>query len=244
MKILMCGDIHGEIESALHALEYAKQNNCEIIVILGDFGYYHNIRRFRIFLTDISEASIRFNIPVHFIKGNHENHDELRKLTNDNRDVVETEPNVFYHPNANVWRWDGVTFLAMGGANSIDKGDCTEGVDWFRNELITNEDISKAHAVGPVDVVLSHDSPISSNITDIFDFTMDPKTRHNRYQLQQVIEACRPKINLHGHYHVGFYGYGSYYAENRVCEVVVIGLSLRGMAQFYIFDTEEFKKEN
>lgn len=243
MKILWCGDTHGDIENIVKALEYACLNDCTIVFILGDFGYFPNLEKYGSFIREVSKEAKRFDIEVHWLRGNHENHEALNRICKGKTDTIEMEPNVFYHPNANSWRWDGITFLAMGGAYSIDKAYRKLGRDWFPGEVIAVEDTYKACGLGQIDVVLSHDSPISSNLDDFLDFYLAAETQANRHQLQGVIEAVRPKINFHGHYHTRFQGKGSFNTEDGIKEFDTICLDCHGIGQYYIFDTKLFRKD-
>mgnify|MGYP000968295331 CR=1 FL=1 len=254
MRILMLGDTHGDLRACTNALIQAKDDNCSIIVILGDFGFYPNIDDCVHFLNELSFKSIQYGIEIHWIKGNHENHEVLTQICGDSLEEKEIRPNVFYHPNGNVWRWDGVAFLAMGGAWSKDRREreyeeAKGGIKtWFEGEEISKDDIRKAYHAGFVDVLLSHDSPLTSNLDDYLPFYMSGEAQENRRKLQSVVESCRPKINFHGHFHTSHICSANYTTDTD--EVVyfpsvALNCNLGHFKRMYqVFDTETFKKEH
>lgn len=198
MKLLLAGDTHGDAANINHLFNKAKGNDCEKILVLGDFGHFPHLKSGRTFYNEISRSAIKNGIELHWIKGNHDNHHDLKQYSG----CVELHPNIFFHQNLNVWTWGKYTFCAIGGAHSIDKECRTEEIDWWSNEQISLSDIEgAAHIQSPVDVVLSHDCPISVDISKYLDYKRDIKTHGNRQKLQDIVEILKPKMLFHGHYH-------------------------------------------
>ena len=56
---------------------------------------------------------------------------------------------------------DGKNILALGGADSVDKFRRTEGLSWWKEEAITDEDVSRVDNNIYYDYVLSHCCPLS-----------------------------------------------------------------------------------
>jgi len=230
-NILLCGDIHGDVENILSLIEIAKKYNCSCLMVMGDFGCYHNIPSFVSFMTAASKSSIDKDIPIHFIKGNHENHDVLKSY----RKTSEVEKNIFYHPNMNVFTIGNTTFLPVGGANSVDKAFRKKGYDWFPNELITVEEYIKCADINGIDVVLSHDCPLGVVLNDrLQDFYPDTLTTKNRRLLQDIIDEINPKLLVHGHYHIKYKDKS--FGKN-ITPVIGLGCNNNINDQWIVFDT-------
>lgn len=123
MKILACGDTHGNTSALCNiAIPQAKKNGCEYIVQCGDFGYWEHQQDGVKFLNKVSKSLVRENIVMYWLDGNHENHPLLWEKYPENEDgFCEVRPNLFYLPRGKVWKFGDVTCLALGGAFSIDK---------------------------------------------------------------------------------------------------------------------------
>lgn len=205
MKILFLGDTHGDISAWHDAIFTAKENEIGTIVQLGDFGYWEHTEKGYEFIQTVSMSLRLSNINGYFIDGNHENHTMLRHNyteTNDEGFVI-VRQNLLYIPRGHRWVWDGVKFLGLGGAYSIDKNSRREGSSWWPEEMITTGEAYRAVEGGYVDVMLSHDAPAYVPLNRIIPgfFKDDQNTYQNRKLLQQVVEHTHPKRLFHGHYH-------------------------------------------
>lgn len=257
MKILMLGDTHCDPIWVEHAIAVAKRNGCSRIVQLGDFGYWPHMPDGQRFLTRVSKSLVQAGLPLYWLDGNHENHDAIADLLNPlitpgsripTAPFVLHAPAVHYIPRGSRWEWDGVKFLALGGAYSIDKNHRTPGLSWWAGETITDADVERAIAGGEeVDVMLSHDCPFGAHPfldIDPVDRQKDrwPESRANRERLRMVCDVVRPKELFHGHYH------------KRYDELITIGrndispLQIHGLGKdgdrdgsTYVFDTEAFR---
>lgn len=113
------------------------------------------------------------------------------------------------------------TLLSVGGAPSVDFDVRTPGVSWWPEELMTSDDVDHLlgrlgrhrGAGGDIDVMVSHDAPGDPYQT--------PKVAHicatnpigfsqmalsyaavGRHRITEVFEEARPRLVVHGHYHV------------------------------------------
>ena len=241
MKILICGDTHGDRTNVGCLIDLAILNECERIVILGDFGYFEHIPQNPSFVNAISLEAIKANIKIHWIKGNHDKHEMLNRLYGSN--ISEIAPNIIYHPNCSTWDWDGIRFGAMGGAVSIDKESRIIGYTWWEDEEISTSDLYNCEKMGKVDVLLSHDCPLSGNVEEYCDFKQDALSLVHRKKLQYVVEQTKPDILFHGHFHIRYTGSGFYnISERTIMRFPIIGLfhNYDYRKQSYIFDTETF----
>jgi len=202
MKILIVGDVHMSIVNMDNILDYAESHGCEKIIVLGDFGYWPHDTEGKAFLFYLNRELARRNIEVHFIKGNHDNHDYLNAYIGE-KGVVEIMPKLYFHPNLTTWTWGAYVFCAVGGAYSTDGWKRTVGVDKWHGEEITMAEVYGCSGI-EADVVLSHDCPISVDITEHLNNKTDPFTKGHREKLQSIVDEICPEIVFHGHYHKRF----------------------------------------
>lgn len=229
---MMCGDWHGKLDLAAELVEKARRKRADVIVVMGDFGYWEhwgpNYRprkldeRWNEYKRKCRyNDGIRFldrldhNLKIHdlwlvFIDGNHENHQMLRALYGPGGTKHRPQPcgwhvrdRIVYAPRGHRWEWNGVSFLAMGGAYSVDR-EGPPGDTWWPEETITDAEMEAGIAAGPTDVLLCHDAPLG--VPDLpgdneHEKMAFPQTVDNRRRLDRVARHTLPKHVFHGHYH-------------------------------------------
>ncbi|MCK9429097.1 MAG: metallophosphoesterase [Candidatus Omnitrophica bacterium] len=261
MRILICGDTHGDKPDILILCKIAVNKKCSHIMICGDFGIWEHLEQEKGFIDYVSKLAIEYNLIINFIKGNHENHELLNIWAHDDVFPVEIKPNLWYYPNRCLFEWDDVRVYVMGGAYSTDKENRTIGLSWWPDEEISMKDVYLSSEVGHVDILLSHDMPESSNLYSlngtlskssqlIFNensryYKQDLYSQSHRRKLQEVIERVHPKLLFHGHFHVRYDGRGHYAKTNGDKEYFpIIGLSYNEnwLEQSIIFDTSAYKR--
>lgn len=204
MRILIFGDSHMNLHNLGNVLDYAESRGCKILLSVGDFGYWPHDVDGKAFLYHLSAELVQRDMEIHFVKGNHDNHEYLAEYT---APVSEVSPRIYYHPNMTTWQWGEYTFCAVGGAYSIDGWKRTFGVDKWPNEEISNSDIYSSVDV-KADIIISHDCPESVDIEDYLDNKRDPLTYSHRLKLQSIVDEIKPKYVIHGHYHERFVARG------------------------------------
>lgn len=248
-EFIIAGDWHGSPGQACQVIDYAGRNNIDTIVHAGDFGIWNGDERF---LTKVQRRLESKGARIYFIDGNHENFPRLYEYPIIGDGTRQVRDNIFHIPRGHRWCWNGITFMGLGGAPSIDVMHREEGKTWWPEELITEEDVQKAIAPGPVDVMITHDSPYGApnSITDdVYGQAMarkyygadivDQCTDHRRL-LRRVTDAVIPRMLFHGHYHK--YMAGSYYHEEGQ-HAIVIGLD-QGQGPLTTHHTYRFKFED
>lgn len=188
-RILVCGDIHGDLCNIAMIFNLASRRNCDRIHCVGDFGFFPAFNE--TYLKTCSELVRKHSIQLSFTDGNHEDHFHLNSLP-------ETEERYVYE--GVEWFWRGKVFediLSIGGAHSIDKNHRTLGLDWFPSELISMKDFYVCSSK-EAKIVFSHDCPIEVNLVLGND---DPETISNRKMLSSIVNCVKPKLLIHGHYH-------------------------------------------
>jgi len=213
MKLLLAGDWHGNTSAGYRAVAHATKHDCQTIVQLGDFGYWEHTSEGQKYLWKLEKILVRENINLFFVDGNHDNHPLLWAMYPPGKDgFCKVRENLFYAPRGHRWEWDGVSFMALGGAYSIDKEWRLERerkvkkprTSWWPTEMIRPEDVEAASLNGRVDVVFSHDCPAGVEIPGIHaaDKHIFPDSMVNRERLREAVRAVRPRLICHGHYHV------------------------------------------
>lgn len=223
MRLLFAGDFHGNMKHARRICVIAERLEADAIVELGDFGFVwsHDTNSTtgagtaKSRLDVLNQTPEQFELPLYWLDGNHENFDAMASLgaRTDAGSMVKLGSHVTYIPRGFVWEWDGVRFLAMGGAQSIDKEWRTPGKSWWPQELITETDMDRAvtnlGGVG-VDVMLAHDAPelppaLHAYMTDPDnengDYKCDPDSERNRRRLRTLLDQADPGLYVHGHMH-------------------------------------------
>lgn len=235
-KILLAGDWHGAAAWGRHAIEHAALHGCEVIVQLGDFGFWRKESPASAeYLNVLQKALAKHDIELYWVDGNHEDHGRLEPMQHWHEPWVTLNAysRITYLPRGYRWEWWGKTWMAVGGAVSVDKDWRTEGVDWWPEEELTDADLAHALRPGPVDIVIAHDAPKGVNIPGI---GPDTKQRPNespwphhvlvqaeahRAKMRQIWDAHHPTWWFHGHYHRH---YEEFFGEHGK----VVGLDMNG----------------
>lgn len=123
-KIILAGDTHGDANAVKTLMEKARDIEADALFVLGDFGIWDH-HDGGSFTDHVSRFTERYEVPVFFLPGNHDNYDLLfqweaeKPRTADG--FYEIKPNLYYSPRGHRWTWSGVSFLSLGGAYSVDK---------------------------------------------------------------------------------------------------------------------------
>lgn len=211
MKIMFLGDVHGNDKFFTQAVKVAAADGCHAVIQVGDFGYWEHAKEGKSFLKWCERYLQEKGLTLYWLDGNHENHSVLRANYGPGGDRHKPTPegfwqmrsNIFYLPRGVRWNWEGVDFMALGGAYSIDKDWRTEGKSWWPEERITAEEAEYASRPGNVDVMLTHDCPDGVDIPCLRAQQKNryPESQDNRSLVASVVRAVRPILLVHGHYH-------------------------------------------
>ena len=211
---LISGDTHGNFSRFRNLNRNVWNPEETAIFILGDAGInyngWENDLRFYSFINKLGYT-------FYCVKGNHEedpaNIKEL-KLIYDAAIcglvyMNEEYPNIRFLCNGLVYNLEniGKTFIALGGAYSVDKQYRLEnGYAWFPEEQLSEEkqeDILKQIESSKYDIVFSHTCPYSWRPTATFLPYVDQSTVDNRTELW--LENVYNKIQFTdwymGHWH-------------------------------------------
>ena len=129
-RIAFAGDWHENAVYAQRAIRYARKQNADVLVHLGDFGYSFSDH----FVNTVTRDLGRAGMPLLFVDGNHEDHPKLNQYPVEANGLRKVTDRVWHLPRGFRWQWDGVRFLALGGAHSVDRPYRTAGVSWWSEE--------------------------------------------------------------------------------------------------------------
>jgi Calcineurin-like phosphoesterase len=234
-QIAIVGDLHGNREWAGTIvrqlpvfLEHARPR---LILQAGDFGFRPSPASWmlRSLNRDLEQADAH----LWFIDGNHDDHGQLGLIAR-TRSAL-TPPyyitdRVAWLPRGHRWTWHERTWLAVGGAVSLDRAGppcllckgrgCVtcdwegrnalkEGSDWWPEEEITDSQEQQIIAGGPADVLFCHDCP--AGVVHAFPDRptwWDPadvaRAEDHERRLQRIVDATQPGWIIHGHLHIAY----------------------------------------
>ena len=211
--VLLAGDTHGDTDTLAVLFADAALAGATAIIQCGDFGYgwrfQDGICGFSAYASELANL---YEIDLYFVDGNHENFDSLYSLPIDCKTGLRPVLSRVTHiPRGATLKIGNTTFRGMGGAYSTDIGYRVDGVSWWKQETITNEDLEKAFEAGPADVFLSHDAPFGVIETA----GMRRKTVEwgeeagalsvaNQRKVRQALDASGATLAFHGHLHQSY----------------------------------------
>lgn len=216
-SVLLVGDVHGDTAWwTSTVIPSAKEYEVDAIVQLGDFGYWEHTLSGVKYLHHLNRALGEAGLDLYFCDGNHENHDWLSRIyVGRGADRLLPTPirdRIIYLPRGCLLTINSTRFLAAGGAWSVDKPMRDEVMArgepacWWPQETLTDLDVRTCASRGKADVVLSHDAPfrypIGMEIPHSATKHDYPETTANRDRLTKIVLAARPKLAVHGHWHV------------------------------------------
>lgn len=234
MRILVVGDLHGDTQAFTDAVHAAANRGISTIFQVGDFGYWEHTADGADHLDRVEKLLANDGITCVWLDGNHENHELLHLRYGPSGNEHDPTPEgfwtirerLFYAPRGVTWRWGQRTFMALGGAYSVDQHARVEGLSWWPQEELNERDLHVAcvdETRGAVDVLFTHDMPNSAY--QMLDGTRKDPFPHsipNRQRLDTVIDHVQPKLVVHGHMHMRYSRFvarpwGQYRCEGLAC---------------------------
>jgi predicted phosphodiesterase len=255
-KILLVGDVHGDVRQLARALNHGKATGVDTAVQLGDFGIWPGNSGMR-FLKDVNRLLEELEMTLFFVDGNHEDFNQITERPVDESTGLQPwGPRLFRMPRGWRTEWQGLKIAALGGAHSVDRQwrlqNCPE-LHW-EAEHVTEEEAAAFAGSGPVDVIFMHDSPEGAP-NSIVDDPRNPGAQFfpqeelylaalHRQLLATAVNPTSPAFIAHGHYHQLMTGIYRPQGATRDCEV--LGLS-EGSERFladyvYILDLVDLKE--
>ena len=221
MIIALIGDLEGDLDWTVTRLRaLGERGDVEVACQLGDLRFGMGPRHEE-HLAAIESVCAEHELELLCVNGNHENWARLDRLWAQPRwqaadgrlEPIEVTDHVTLLPRGHRWEMGGRTFVALGGAPSVNRDLLTEGIDWWPSEVIREEHVEATVAAGHAEVMLTHDSPgppyctapVADTIRDnpwgwpdsILAYAQDGIEK-----LTRAVVGVAPLLLAHGHFHV------------------------------------------
>lgn len=236
-NVLFMGDTHGNMQFIAHALtRYVSERPLDLVIQVGDFGYWPHFEWGRKFLRQLSELLVELDIELVWVRGNHENQDMLSAINGGDlygSEILETRipgddeqfPNIGWIPDGAVFSIDegirSVNLMGFGGAVSPDRpyriGKAgteywhQEEITWGQTNFANREEIEP----GSIDILVAHEG--SSFVAKYRrlggpGFPMPPSLELECAQgpkfVADVLDHHQIPMHIHGHYHNRYVYFG------------------------------------
>jgi hypothetical protein len=213
-RVAIAGDWHANVFWVQRAIPFLARQAPGIRTILhaGDFAFWPGPEG-QSFLDTVDYWCRRAGIErILVTPGNHEDWDKLDKaFAQHPGEAVRFSKVVWALPRGFRFTLGSRTFQSFGGGASLDYARRRIGKTWWLTETATDDDVEKAIAGGPVDVLITHEpvnggTPavekiLGSNVYGWSDKALAYASA-SRDRVTQVWEAVHPVVLVHGHMHV------------------------------------------
>lgn len=221
MIIGLVGDLEGDRDWAVEVLRgLGERGDVEVACQLGDlrFGMGPQPEEY---LAAIESVCAEVGIRLLCVNGNHESWARLDALWTEPRRQdedgtllpIEVSEHVTLLPRGHRWELGGRSFVALGGAPSVNRLRLTEGVDWWPSEVVTEEHVAATVAGGYADVMLTHDSArppyCTAPVADVmagnphgWPDSILAEAEVGIDRITRAVLGVRPRLLAHGHFHV------------------------------------------
>lgn len=200
--IYITGDTHQFVNFDKLKNYFSKKyiSKKDYLIILGDAGI--------IWDKNYNDVLLKYSflgLTIFFIDGNHENFDlldEFPVIKKNNARVHILYDGIYHVLRGEILILNNLSFLCIGGGESIDKKYRKEHISWWKEERITEYDIDNAYINlqtmhSKVDYVLTHCAPDYICVKEL-GFNGDESTK----QLSRLCPYIEMKHWYFGHYHI------------------------------------------
>ena len=216
-RVILLGDIHNSRHILEVALQAAAEENCDVLLQVGDFWLQDcTWRGFAPEQAALMWAAAHSEIPVVVVDGNHEVWPCLTQYlqradtvaARDNNRPLHLGGSLWWADRGSVWNWAGRRFGALGGAVSPDKWIPAYAGHRWDEEATTQADLDRLIDNTPqgLDVLICHDAPadtqgLVSGLPWQMPTGLERRASAVRELLQSAIDATAPELVFHGHWH-------------------------------------------
>lgn len=214
-RVAFAGCWHARREFVEDAMRHAKEHGADVIVHTGDLLYtYPSANKMLMEMERVAEDLDMFVVSV---RGNHDDPALFKKAATSTRrrnkngvvsdGFARFSSRILHAPNGLHWNWQGVEFVALGGAFSVDRAARVRDVSYWEGEVATPREIGAVKRGGRATVVVTHDIPAGTHLPfgptrpDWWDIASAEKHRRG---LRGAIDVVRPDWVIGGHMHFRF----------------------------------------
>lgn len=209
--IYFTGDTHGSVSEIVRFCVRFHLTSADTIVILGDVGANYDAGEHD---RAMKKALGQLKPTIFCIHGNHEFRPssipsyKTKEWHGGTVWYEDAYPNLIFARDGDIYTMDGLRYLVIGGAYSVDKFyRLRHGYGWWDDEQPSAEIkayVERQIREKPFDMVLSHTCPFKYEPTEVFlpmidQSTVDASTEH---WLDQIEEAIEYQAWFCGHWHV------------------------------------------
>ncbi len=209
----IAGDWHGNKGwSRLRLLDFAALGITKILH-LGDFGLWQDNSGQK-YLYRVNKNLEENSQTLYVTLGNHENYVLVSML----QPIIEGEnagwfhnpryPRILYAPRGHRWVWNDVSFVSLGGGNSIDRAYRQENINWWQGEQIGYGDVQRTREGGHAEIMVAHDCPagvplFGGHKAGVGGWSAEDISyaEKSRVALRFAVDIVKPELYFHGHYH-------------------------------------------
>lgn len=207
----VAGDWHSDLDFSVACLNRFHAENVTEVLHVGDFNFW-NDEKGHLFLTVLNEVAGKFGMTLWVTLGNHEDYVMISEfIPHPEYDgwVYDTRwGNILVAGRGTRWVWNNITFVSLGGANSVNRHSLTPNVNWWAEEQISSGDVYRTMEGGHADIMVCHDTPAGvplweGNVNSSGGWPVEALAyaAGSRDQLRFAVDVVKPDILFHGHYH-------------------------------------------
>ena len=209
--LLMCGDVHGQIDVIPYFIKKNGLSNCAVIQC-GDFGIgfetEHNENKRMLYLNERLKNS---NSDLFALRGNHDKPSYFENEYN--------QSNLFLLKDYTILNINGINILCIGGATSVDRTkrsgyfNDNKKYNYWKDETVVL-DLEKLESIRDISIVCTHTAPdfvtpfTKSNIQNFLsvdehladDLYVERQSMNKIYN--KLIENNDIKKWYYGHFHM------------------------------------------
>jgi hypothetical protein len=201
--IAFFGDWHGHLGWTLGCIDAAEDVGVETMISVGDCALdWPGAQRGR-YEKRINGVLEQKGMRLLVSPGNHDNWHTILRLQPGKDGLARWRSNIWILPRGGRTLCEGLTIGGLGGAFSVDSHRRTEGKDWWTDEEPTPEEAQRLIEGGPIDVLVTHDAPLSVPLKSGLKLPSGYIERANRTRilLDDVVATLTPAHLIAGHWH-------------------------------------------
>lgn len=253
-QIGLLGDVHGDIEALLAAVDFMAAQDVRVLIQLGDLGLLWDNGHWQGDVNRVSKHLVAQKVTLAWVDGNHDFHPLINSFPVNEDGLRPIALNIVHLPRGyRTVLSSGKSFAALGGANSIDRAQ-RSAKTWWAEEAITEDDLARL-SDERAEILVGHDAPRDILTLDralaATDKYWSPSAlayaRDGRATFDRGLRMAAPSLYVGAHYHVHIDETVGYVAGDRAIATRVVLLDMvqhSGTASAAILDvhTLELRK--